>query len=415
MVSGTEGRSDHSNGLRGKQAASGGASTVYIFSGSQVIAGYENAHFASRMALRDGAAPSAPTREYISSGSAAIAKIESSSTTYFLRDHPEASGSNRILTDSTGNVVTQSGHYLYGESWQTSGTTSTKWLFTTYERDGESGNDYAQARAYINRPGRFNSPDLLGGDPGDPQSLNHYSYVENDPADLLDPSGADSKSNPCGPFISCVEVGPKPQPGPIGGIGVGNGPLLAYLRFMLWPSGSEARSGQGYQLSQAQLKALADCVNQIFQITLNSFSVATPDQNGSFSGTTGNGTTVSVATDAKSYSTAGLNMIRFKQSAAPSGQVDTTGLTISGRTPTDWFFGFIPNLFSIVNFAPSTNYVASGLGFAGTLTNQVHELGHSLASAMNLPGALGSDGGDGPWGDALEKCFGEKSAQNAKR
>ena len=129
------------NGLRVKKAVSGGTSTVYIFSGAQVIAEYEN-----------GAAPGSPTREYISSGSAAIAKIEDTSTTYSLRDHL----SNRVLTDSTGNVVAQSGHFPYGESWYTIGT-STKWVFTSYERDADSGNDYAQARAYINRLGRFNS------------------------------------------------------------------------------------------------------------------------------------------------------------------------------------------------------------------------------------------------------------------
>src|SRR5271155_403010 len=162
------------NGLRAQKAVSGGTTTVYIFSGAQVIAEYENS-----------AAPGSPTREYIPAGSAPVAKIEGTSTIYYLRDHL----SNRILTDSSGNVLGQSGHYPFGESWYSSGSTSTKWLFTSYERDSESGNDYAMARSYINRLGRFNSPDPAGGAPGDPQSLNRYAYVRDDPADLKDPSG----------------------------------------------------------------------------------------------------------------------------------------------------------------------------------------------------------------------------------
>jgi RHS repeat-associated protein len=46
-----------------------------------------------------------------------------------------------------------------------------------------------KARYDFNRLGRFSSPDPLGGSIFDPQSLEGYDYVENDPADLTDPSG----------------------------------------------------------------------------------------------------------------------------------------------------------------------------------------------------------------------------------
>src|SRR5262249_3877660 len=62
-------------------------------------------------------------------------------TTYFHMDHL----SNRVLTDSSGNSSGQQGHYPFGESWYAVNSTS-KWVFTSYERDAESGNDYALAR-----------------------------------------------------------------------------------------------------------------------------------------------------------------------------------------------------------------------------------------------------------------------------
>ena len=82
----------------------------------------------------------------------------------------------------------EQGTYPFGESWYNNSTTS-NWVYTTYERDTESGDDYALARSYANTNGRFLSPDPLEGIVGDPQSWNRYAYVENDPINLSDPSG----------------------------------------------------------------------------------------------------------------------------------------------------------------------------------------------------------------------------------
>jgi RHS repeat-associated protein len=68
-------------------------------------------------------------------------------------------------------------------------STGDKLIFTSYERDSESGNDYALARYYISRLGRFSSPDKMAGSSANPQSLNRYSYVLNNPGNLVDPSG----------------------------------------------------------------------------------------------------------------------------------------------------------------------------------------------------------------------------------
>ena len=63
--------------------------------------------------------------------------------------------------------------------------------FTGYERDVESGLDYAQARYYAHAQGRFTSPDPLASSasPANPQTFNRYSYVNNSPLTTIDPSG----------------------------------------------------------------------------------------------------------------------------------------------------------------------------------------------------------------------------------
>jgi RHS repeat-associated protein len=70
--------------------------------------------------------------------------------------------------------------------------------FTGKERDAESGNDYFGARYYSSTVGRFMSPDWsVQVEPvpyaklDDPQSLNLYAYVGNNPLRTVDPDGHD--------------------------------------------------------------------------------------------------------------------------------------------------------------------------------------------------------------------------------
>jgi RHS repeat-associated protein len=165
------------NGLRVRKCApdcaSPTSSTLYIFSGSKVVAEYDN-----------GAALASPSREYVYAGSSLVAKFESGATTYFHQDHL----SNRVLTDSSGNSLGQRAHFPFGETWYESGTTS-KLKFTSYERDSETGNDFAMARYHVNRLGRFSSVDPVSGSTSSPQSFNRYAYVSNDPVNFGDPSG----------------------------------------------------------------------------------------------------------------------------------------------------------------------------------------------------------------------------------
>jgi len=73
---------------------------------------------------------------------------------------------------------------------------STEHHFTGKERDTESGNDYFEARYYSSSMGRFMSPDWAAkatpvpyAKLSNPQSLNLYAYVLNNPLGFADPDG----------------------------------------------------------------------------------------------------------------------------------------------------------------------------------------------------------------------------------
>jgi RHS repeat-associated protein len=63
--------------------------------------------------------------------------------------------------------------------------------FTGKQLDEESSLDYFGARYYNSAPGRFMSPDPLAGHTEDPQTLNRYAYVGNNPLSRTDPTGLD--------------------------------------------------------------------------------------------------------------------------------------------------------------------------------------------------------------------------------
>jgi RHS repeat-associated protein len=73
---------------------------------------------------------------------------------------------------------------------------ATEHHFTQKERDNESGNDYFFARFYTSALGRFTTPDWSAKEEpvpyaqlDDPQSLNLYAYVRNNPLTRVDADG----------------------------------------------------------------------------------------------------------------------------------------------------------------------------------------------------------------------------------
>jgi len=98
--------------------------------------------------------------------------------------------STRVVTNATGTVCRDMDFFPFGGEKITLNTCpALNYKFASYERDPETGLDYAISRYYNSRLGRFMSPDPLSGSAGNPQSLNLYAYVQNDPVNLVDPDG----------------------------------------------------------------------------------------------------------------------------------------------------------------------------------------------------------------------------------
>jgi len=131
-----------------------------------------------------------------------VASTNDATVAYLTNDHL---GSPRINTDANGIVTARHDYHPFGEEIATTarisglGYTSDtiRKQFTGYERDGESGLDYAQARYFSSGFGRFSSPDDFMNDTlsEDPRSWNLYVYVRNSPLRFIDPLGEDLKRN----------------------------------------------------------------------------------------------------------------------------------------------------------------------------------------------------------------------------
>jgi RHS repeat-associated protein len=112
---------------------------------------------------------------------------------HFYLDDPL--GTRRVQTDYEGVVERTCVSLPFGDG-ESCGTTPTEHLFTGKERDSESGNDYFEARYYSSAMGRFMSPDWSAkimpvpyAKLDNPQSLNLYAYVGNNPLIHVDADG----------------------------------------------------------------------------------------------------------------------------------------------------------------------------------------------------------------------------------
>jgi RHS repeat-associated protein len=172
-----------------------------------------------------GSVTNATFSEYIFVGGRRMARRDSGGNVlYYFADHL---GTSRTMAQvasgqTTATLCYDADFYPFGGERTVVNLCGQNYKFTGKERDQESGLDEFGARYYSGGFGRFMIPDWAAkptdvpyANFGNPQSLNLYSYVQNNPTTLGDPDGHcsdDNKSDPCQPPPKSASQNAPPPP-----------------------------------------------------------------------------------------------------------------------------------------------------------------------------------------------------------
>ena len=103
--------------------------------------------------------------------------------------HYDGSDNVRMLTDSSGDVVSEYWYDSQGNLLLAVGNVENNFLFSGQQYDVDAGLYYHRARYRDTNTGRFTQMDQYSGRIQEPETLHKYNYAHNDPVNLSDPSG----------------------------------------------------------------------------------------------------------------------------------------------------------------------------------------------------------------------------------
>lgn len=129
--------------------------------------------------------------KFIYLGSTRVAAVGSDGKVFYY--HTDHLGGTNVLTDNTGAVRELTEYDPFGQviTHEKYGTNfATIWYyFTGKPLDDETGLIFLGARYYNPSLGRFITPDTKVQASDNPQTLNRYTYCNNNPVNLVDPTG----------------------------------------------------------------------------------------------------------------------------------------------------------------------------------------------------------------------------------
>jgi len=110
---------------------------------------------------------------------------------YLHFEHQDWLGTERVRTCSSGSIEGSYASLPFGDAFTVNGKDTDPYHFAGLDHDADSYTEHAEFRQYSSAQGRWLSPDPSGGsyDMGNPQSLNRYVYVLNNPLSMTDPQG----------------------------------------------------------------------------------------------------------------------------------------------------------------------------------------------------------------------------------
>ncbi len=136
-------------------------------------------------------------RSYVYLGGRLLSTISSATDSIgeIVQYHHPDRLSTRLITNAISNDMTSQETFPFGVEIPGSSNGGMGRQFTSYDRSGASGLDYAVNRYYDPQQGRFNRVDPIGMQATSLEStltLNLYAYVKGDPVNASDSTGLDS-------------------------------------------------------------------------------------------------------------------------------------------------------------------------------------------------------------------------------
>jgi RHS repeat-associated protein len=126
------------------------------------------------------------TKTYYYAGNVRVAERNGGTSYYLLTDHL---GGTNVTVTASGVYSTELRYYPYGGARYNPGGQITTFRFTGQRWDPGTGLYWYNSRWYDPLIGRFSQADTIVPQPGNPQSLNRYSYTLNNPLRYTDPTG----------------------------------------------------------------------------------------------------------------------------------------------------------------------------------------------------------------------------------